>query len=153
VLSTKDGGIRSIAISCTLRRLVAKAACGTVRDRVTERLVPLQLGFGVQQGAEAAVHAARCYIRNLTPGGVLLKIDFTTAFKTINRDEVFSSTADYAAELLPFIDVCYGQPIFLCYGQYVIKSEVGVQQGDPLGLMSYCTSTQKMIQSIKTNYR
>ena len=32
-------------------------------------------------------------------------------------------------------------------------SEVGVQQGDPLGPMSYCTSTQKMIQSIKTNYR
>jgi hypothetical protein len=27
-----------------------------------------------------------------------------------------------------------------------------VPQGDPLGSMSYCTSTQKMIQGIKTNY-
>ena len=87
-LSKKDGGIRPIAVGCTLRRLVAKAACSAVRDRVTECLAPLQLGFGVKQGAEAAVHAARCYIRNLGPGEALLKIDFANAFNTINRDEV-----------------------------------------------------------------
>ena len=46
----------------------------------------------------------------------MLKIDFTNAFNSINRDEVFSSTVDYVTELLPFIDVCLGQPTFLCYG-------------------------------------
>jgi len=151
-LSKKDGGIRPIAVGNTLRRLVAKVACSAVRDRVTERLAPLQLGFGVKQGAEAAAHAARCYIRNLGPGEALLKIDFANAFNTVNRDEVFESIADYAPELLPFIDVCYGQPTFLCYGDHVIMSEVGMQQGDPLGPMGFCTSTQKMIQGIETNY-
>jgi hypothetical protein len=45
------------------------------------------------------------------------------------------------------------QLTFLCYSEYVIKPEVRVQLSDPLGPMSYCTSTQKMIQSIKTNCR
>ena len=144
-LRKKDGGLRPIAVGNTLRRLVAKVACSAVRDRVTERLAPLQLGFGVKQGAEAAAHAARCYVGNLGPGEALLKIDFANAFNTINRDEVFEAIADYAPELLPFIDVCYGQPTFLCYGDHMIMSEVGMQQGDPLGPMGFCTSTQKMI--------
>jgi hypothetical protein len=94
-LSKKDGGIRPIAVGCTLRRLIAKAACSAVRDQVTQRHAPLQLGFGVKQGAEAAAHAARCYVSNLRPGGALLKIDFANAFNTISRDEVFISVADY----------------------------------------------------------
>jgi len=151
-LSKKDGGIRPIAVGCTLRRLVAKVACSAVRDRVTQRLAPLQLGFGVKQGAEAAAHAARSYINSLGPGEALLKIDFANAFNTINRDEVFSSVAEYAPELLPFIDVCYGKLSFLSYGEYVITSEVGVQQGDPLGPMAYCTSTHKLLQAVQTDY-
>ena len=103
-LSKKDGGIRLIAVSCTLRRLIAKAACSAVRERITERVAPLQLGFGVKQGAEADAHAARCYIRNLGPGEALLKIDCTNDFNTTNRDKIFSSTAECAPTLLPFID-------------------------------------------------
>ena len=151
-LSKKDGGIRPIAVGCTLRRLVAKAACSAVRDRVTESLAPLQLGFGVKQGAEAAAHAARCYINNLGPDEAFLKIDFINAFNAVSRDEVFRSAEEYTPELLPFIDVCYGQPSFLAYGNYIIKSEQGVQQGDPLGPMFYCMSTQKLIERLKVEY-
>ena len=107
-LSKKDGGIRPIAVGCTLRRLVAKAACSAVRDRVAESLAPLQLGFGVKQGAEAAAHAARCYISNLGPGEAFLKIDFTNAFNAVSRDEIFRSAEEDVPELLPFINVCYG---------------------------------------------
>ena len=151
-LSKKDGGIRPIAVGCTLRRLVAKAACSAVRDRVTESLAPLQLDFGVKQGAEAAAHAARCYINNLGPDEAFLKIDFINAFNAVSRDEVFRSAEEYTPELLPFIDVCYGQPSFLAYGNYIIKSEQGVQQGDPLGPMFYCMSTQKLIERLKVEY-
>ena len=138
-LSKKDGGIRPIAVGCTLRRLVAKAACSAVHDRVAGRLAPLQLGSGMKQGAEAAAHAARCYINNLSPGEAFLKIDFTNAFNAISRDEVFSSSEEYTPELLPFINVCYGQPSFLLYGESVIMSEQGLQQSDPLRPM-YCTA-------------
>ena len=79
-ISKKDGGIRPIAVGCTLRRIVAKSACSAVRDRVAESLAPLQLGFGVKQGAEAAAHDTRCYVSNLGPGQALLKVDFSNAF-------------------------------------------------------------------------
>ena len=60
-LHKKDGGICPIAVSCTLRRLVAKLAAGKVKEELTSLLAPQQLGFGIKGGAEAAVHAARMY--------------------------------------------------------------------------------------------
>jgi len=151
-LIKKDGGIRPIAVGCTLRRLVAKAACTAVRDRVAEQLAPLQLGFGVKQGAEAAAHAARCYVNNLGSGEAFLKIDFTNAFNAISRSEVLRSADEYTPELLPFINTCYSQPSFLIYGEFNITSEQGLQQGDPLGPMYYCTSTHNLISKLQTEY-
>jgi len=51
-------------------------------------------------------------------------------------------------ELLPFINICYVQPYFLIYGESVILSEQELQQGDPLGPMFYCASTQKLIAKL-----
>jgi len=99
-LSKKAGGIRPIAVGCTFQRLVAKAACSIVRDHVTSKLAPLQLGFGVKQGAEAAAHAARCYVSNLGADRALLKIDFCNAFNSVSRCEVFRSMEKYAPELM-----------------------------------------------------
>jgi len=85
---------------------------------------------GVKRGAETAAHAARCYINKLSPEEAFLKIDFTNAFNAVSRDEIFSSSEEYTPELLPFINICYGQPYFLIYGESVILSEQGLQQGD-----------------------
>ena len=99
-LKKKDGGVRPIAVGCTLRRLIAKAACYSVSERIADQLCPLQLGFGVKQGTEAASHAARCYVNNLKAGQGFLKIDFTNAFNTVNRDELFNSAASFIPEML-----------------------------------------------------
>ena len=63
------------------------------------QLAPIQLGFGVKQGTEAAAHAARRFLRDLQPGQALLKPDFVNAFNTISkeilqtlREEYLSST-------------------------------------------------------------
>jgi hypothetical protein len=80
------------------------------------------------------------------------KIDFTNAFNAVSRDEVFKSAEEDVPELQPFINVCYGQPSFLVYGSVIIKSEEGLQQGDPLGPMSYCTATKKLIARLRTEY-
>jgi len=92
VLSKKDGGIRLIVVGCTLRRLVAMMTCSAVLDRVAQRLTSLQLGFGVKQGAEAAGHAARCYINSIGPGEFLLKMDFTNASNTIKSSVLWLNT-------------------------------------------------------------
>jgi len=135
VLSKKDGGIRSIAVGCTLRRLVATAACSVVRDRVTEQRLR----------CNSVLELNKILRLRLMPPAVTstisvlesIKIDFTNAFNAVSREEIFSSFEEYTPELLPFINICYGQPSFLLYGESVILSEQGLQQGDQLGPMFY----------------
>ena len=67
-LNKKDGGIRPIAVGSTLRRLVAKTAAKCVQEKMAARMAPTQLGFGVKQGTEAAVHATRRFLRDMQPG-------------------------------------------------------------------------------------
>ena len=64
-LNKKDGGVRPIAVECTLRRLVAKTASQAVMKRMGSMLAPHQLEYGTPLGAEAAVHAARQFVANL----------------------------------------------------------------------------------------
>ena len=46
----KSGGVRPIAVGCTLRRLVAKIACKSVADEMAELVAPTQLGYGIRGG-------------------------------------------------------------------------------------------------------
>ena len=46
-LHKKGGGVRPIAVGCTLRRLVAKGAALKVRDEMSALLSRRQLGYGV----------------------------------------------------------------------------------------------------------
>ena len=98
-LSKKNGGIRHIAVGGTIRRLVAKTACRIMCDRAVSKLAPTQLGFGVQHGAEAAVHAARTYLQDLAPGRAILKIDFSNAFNSLRRDVILQSIQNELPEL------------------------------------------------------
>ena len=44
-LEKRGGGVRPIAVGSTLRRLVAKVACGMDRPDMTDLLAPCQLGL------------------------------------------------------------------------------------------------------------
>ena len=87
-LQKKQGGVRPIAVGCTLRRLSAKVAGAKVAEEMGELLAPQQLGYGVKKGVEAAVHATRLYLRTLGPRKAILKLDFRNAFNSIRRDKV-----------------------------------------------------------------
>ena len=132
-LNKKTGGVRPIAVGCTLRRLVAKAACRRVKQKVVEMLSPIQLGFGIELEAEAAVHAATRYLEALDCGQGLLKLDFSNAFNTISRDILLHAVASDLPELFKFVNNCYAEQSNLFFGPYIILSAEGVQQGDPLG--------------------
>ena len=84
-LEKKDGGIRPIAVGCTLHCFVAKIADNKVTNDMSSLhvLAPRQLGFGIKGGAEVAVHAARQYLHSLPPDMLLLKLDFSNAFNSI----------------------------------------------------------------------
>ena len=51
------GGVRPIAVGCTLRRLVAKISGQKVVDEMAELLRHRLIGYRVSGGAKAAVHA------------------------------------------------------------------------------------------------
>ena len=82
-LNKKEGGVRPIAVGCTLRRLVGKIASKAMMDRMGSYLSPLQLGYGTPLGVEAAIHSARLYLQDLPINHVLVKLDFKNAFNTV----------------------------------------------------------------------
>ena len=106
-LNKKDGDIRPIAVGSTLRRLVAKTSAKCVQEKTAARMAPTQLGFGVKQGTEAAVHAARRFLQDMQPEQALLKLDFANAFNAISRDGILRTVHDELPELFPFITTCY----------------------------------------------
>ena len=55
-----SGAFRPIAVGETLRRLVSKVCCVSVRDSLPSLLLPRgQVGVGIRNGLEAAVHSLR----------------------------------------------------------------------------------------------
>ena len=83
-LEKPNGGIRLIAVGCTLCRLAAKVTLASVREEIAELLAPYQLGFGVKGGVEAAIHSARIYLHDLAPDKLMLKLDFSNAFNSVH---------------------------------------------------------------------
>ena len=88
-LNKRDGGIRPIAIGCTLRRLVAKVASRRVVSQMETILSPLQLGYATPLGAEAAIHSARQYLMDLPADYDMVKLNFRNAFNSVRRDKVW----------------------------------------------------------------
>jgi hypothetical protein len=113
-------------------------------------LVPAQLGFGVHQGAEAAVHAARIFLANISSGQAMLKIDFSNAFNTLRRDVMLDVIRQELPALYPFIDSCYSGQSFLKFGHFTIMSDEGPQQGDPLGPLLFCITAMALVKRVKS---
>ena len=137
-LKKKSGGIRPIAVGCTLRRLVAKVASNLVVADMAQLLAPQQLGYGVRGGSEAAVHAARCFLNNMKPEQALVKLDFANAFNSIRRDCMLRAVQSLCPAIYSFVYSVYASPSNLLRGDQSILSAEGVQQGDPLGPLLFC---------------
>ena len=149
-VAKKKGGIRPIAVGYVWRRLAAKVACSYVKEASAALLSPRQLGFGVPRGAEAAVRAARRYVDNMKSGQLLIKTDFRNAFNTIRRDAILEAVAKHFPQLLPYVASTIGSPSCLQFGQFVLHSEEGAQQGDPLGPLYFCLTIKELLESMQS---
>ena len=81
-----DGGLRSIAVGKTFRRLSARCAGYHVFEQRQARFGNRQVGVGNKSAAEMASQVFRCLKeRPQTKENVILKIDFENAFNSINK--------------------------------------------------------------------
>jgi Reverse transcriptase (RNA-dependent DNA polymerase) len=131
-LSKKDGGIRPIAVSNTLRRMILKAACKAVTATMAFYFLPVQIGFGVPTATEAAVHAARAYAASIQSREGVLKLDFKNAFSMVKRHNMFQIVREQLPELYLFVHMCYSSASLLNFGELLLISEEGVQQHSDL---------------------
>ena len=134
----------------TLRRLVAKAASAIMKSKMSALLAPTQLGFGIKGGVDAAIHAARYYLHHLTPHHAVVKLDFRNAFNSVRRDNMLNAVLDLAPELFHFVHSVYSSPSNLYWGDKIIHSEEGVQQGDPLGPLLFCLTIFRIQERLES---
>ena len=62
-----------------------------------------------------------------------MKLDFANAFNTLHRYDMLQAIRDRLPDLYPYCFSAYSQSAFLYYGNDIILSQEGTQQGDPLG--------------------
>ena len=149
-ISKKNGGIRPIAVGYVWRRLAAKVACSHVKQASATLLAPRQIGFGVAGGAEAAIRAARCFMENMHDRKLLVKIDFQNAFNTVRRDGILEAAAKHLPQLLPFACSSMAYPSELQFGKFMLVSEEGAQQGDPLGPLYFCLVVKELLDLLQS---
>ena len=116
-----------------LRVATAGGQCANKFTKLVDHFAPLQLGIGIPGGCEAAVHATRRFDGALCPGQVLVKLDFTNAFNTLRWDAMLEVVYAAIPEIYPFALQSYSAPSSLRFGHLYLSSQVGPQQGDPLG--------------------
>jgi len=80
-----------------------------------------------------------------------VKLDFANAFNSVRRDALLEAVARDIPELYRFMYATYEKcnPI-LKFGDFVISSAEGVQQGDPFGPLEFCLVINPLIRSLSS---
>ena len=149
-LSKKDGGVRPIAVGNTFRRLATKAGLKSVSKRLGQHLRPIQLGFGTPGGCEAAVHATRQYINAADEKRIIVKVDMRNAFNTIRRDVFLKASREHTPSLFRSLWQAYAKESTLFFGESLIPSATGIQQGDPIGPALFSLGVDSTMRRVQT---
>ena len=149
-LNKKSGGVRPIAIGYTWRRLAAKCANSYAMCLIRDKLLPTQVGVGTPGGCEAAVHAARRFMVKMSADEVIVKLDFSNAFNCLRRDIMLKTVAEELPSIYRFCHLAYGDGTTLRFGNDIIWSLEGIQQGDPLGPLLFCLTVQPLLRSLSS---
>jgi hypothetical protein len=150
-LKKPKGGIRPIAIGEVLRRIVGKCLCDTVKEDAQQFFEPLQVGVACKLGVDAAVHSCRKWaeLHKHNREKALLKIDFSNAFNTVDRDTVLSQVRSKFPAIARWATWCYAKPAKLVFGNQTVTSAAGVQQGDPLGPLLFSLAIHAVVRDLR----
>ena len=76
-------------------------------------LSPIQLGIGVPDGSEAAVHSLRRYVNTMGDDDIIVKLEFADAFNTLRRDTLIETMAKFIPEIFCFVFFSFMQHILV----------------------------------------
>ncbi len=155
-LPKKDDGIRPIAVGNVWRRLISKAVLIPFIEQAKKSIEPHQLGVGVRGGAEKISHAIRVITsmyKNDSDFGIL-QLDFKNAFNKVSRAKIIEIVKNNYPKFYHFVSLCYCHSPFLFINNWEtpIRSENGVQQGDPLGPLLFSLVANVLIKKIQDNF-
>lgn len=153
-LTKKDGGIRPIAISDAWVRLLGRAINGSLTSRFQAFFAPIQLGVGTPGGSSKIANACQlaCKSESFANSQVLVAVDFSNAFNSINRRAIATVVRDSFPELESYFAWAYGSATpLVSEGVTVARSATGVRQGDPLGPAFFCMGLHDLLQDLAVN--
>ena len=101
-LIKKGGDVCPIAVGQTLRRLAAKCTCFRIVESMGATLALWQLEYGIRLGYEAVAHAAQCYLDSMSPGQLLMKLDFRNAFNSLRCAKMLIAVKSAAPDLFRY---------------------------------------------------
>ena len=153
LVKNKEGrplDIRPIAVGEALRRLTGKCLCIITKPKATDFFAPLQYGVACTAGAEKVIHGVRSCIKEhwIDDNFTVCKVDMSNAFNCVSRQALLEECAVHFPELLPWVGWCYGSQPTLWHPLGQLSSEVGVQQGDPLGPLLFSLVLHKVVSYI-----
>ena len=120
-----------------------------VMEEMGALLSPVQPGYGIRRGSEAAVHAATRYMNNLGLNCVL-ELDFQNAFNSLLRDKMLEAVQNFSPSLFPLVHPANSLPSTLFWEDKTIQSADGVQQCDPLGPLLFCLAIDHICSHLKS---
>ena len=100
---------------------------------------------------DAAVHAARAWTTRAKgdKSKGLLKLDFKNAFNTIDRARALRASRERFPGVARWAQWTYARPAYLFFGDHILASEAGVQQGDPLAPLLFAAAVQPMLERLE----
>src|SRR6218665_1314473 len=84
---------------------------------------------------------------------MFVKLDFANAFNTLRRDIMLQMVYDTIPEIYEFIYQAYSADSQLQFGSFVVRSQMGPQQGDPLGPLLFGLPLQPVLRSMRSGFR
>ena len=130
-----DGRVRPIAMPMFLKKCSVGALMQTIEDEIKEGVGEFQFGVGVPDGTTQAYHTLEAATR-ANPDKVLVSLDVSKAFPSINRMAAYNVAKERAPLLASAMEHWYGHPGRKIYrgpnGPQDIWTATGVDQGDPM---------------------